>query len=90
MKLVLKAPGSMPSKLRCVGPLLKFGFKFKLRRYTVGLIIDLTNHDCLYTDGVPPTLERVHVRNVAKSIPQVECTAEVIQVANEFWVGTKK
>lgn len=52
---------------------------------TVGLVIDLSNHDCLYLDGMPPHLERVHVRNVAKSIPNVECTSEVIAVANEFW-----
>ena len=51
----------------------------------VGLIIDLSNHDCLYTDGVPNDLERVHVRNVAKSVPNVECTDEVIAVASEFW-----
>ena len=51
----------------------------------VGLIIDLSNHDCLYSDGVPPDLERVHVRNVAKSVPNVECTDEVIAVASEFW-----
>ena len=52
----------------------------------VGLIIDLSNHDCLYLDGVPPYLERVHVRNVAKSIPNPTCTSEVIAVANEFWL----
>jgi hypothetical protein len=51
----------------------------------VGLIIDLSNHDCLYSDGVPPELERVHVRNVAKSVPDVSCTSEVVRVADEFW-----
>lgn len=51
----------------------------------VGLIIDLSNHDCLYLDDVTDDMERVHVRNVAKSIPNVECTSEVIRVATEFW-----
>jgi protein-tyrosine phosphatase len=66
-----------------------FDFKSSSRRYAsgriVGLVIDLSNHDCLYLDGVPPHLERVHVRNVAKSIPNIECTSEVIAVADEFW-----
>jgi hypothetical protein len=51
----------------------------------VGLVIDLSNHDCLYGDGIPEGLERVHVRNVAKSVPDIACTSEVIAVASEFW-----
>ena len=40
------------------------------RGRNVGLIIDLSNHDCLYTDGILEERERVHVRNVAKSVPR--------------------
>ena len=51
----------------------------------VGLVIDLSNHDCLYADGIPPDVERVHVRNVAKSIPDMRSANEVIEVAGAFW-----
>jgi hypothetical protein len=45
----------------------------------VGLVIDLSNHDCLYTDGIPDTgVKRVHVRNVAKSVPGLDSVKEAI------------
>ena len=56
------------------------------RGRSVGLVIDLSNHDCLYADGVPASgLRRVQVRNVAKSVPSIACTSAVITIANEFW-----
>ena len=79
--LVKDAEESLPNILT----LPKFLAEQRALGRKVGLIIDLSNHDCLYSDGVPSDLERVHVRNVAKSIPNVECTDEVIAVASEFW-----
>ena len=58
----------------------------KERGRDVGLVIDLSNHDCLYSDGIPETgVRRVHVRNVAKSVPDVDSVAEVIATAHAFW-----
>ena len=37
MKPNLKPPGSKLLKLTCDGPLSNFAFKFKLRRYTMGI-----------------------------------------------------
>lgn len=55
----------------------------------VGLIIDLSNHDCLYFDGIPDSgVERVHVRNVAKSIPDINSVTTVISIATKFWNAT--
>ena len=52
----------------------------------VGLVIDLSNHDCLYSDGIPETgVTRVHVRNVAKSVPGLDSVAEAIAAASAFW-----
>jgi hypothetical protein len=52
----------------------------------VGLVIDLSNHDCLYTDGIPDTgVKRVHVRNVAKSVPGLDSVKEAIAAASKFW-----
>ena len=48
----------------------------------VGLIIDLSNHDCLYHDGVPADVRRVHVRNVAKSVPDVAVVSEAVAVSS--------
>ena len=48
-------------------------------------MIDLSNHDCLYSDGILETgVRRVHVRNVAKSVPGVDAVAEVIETARAF------
>ena len=61
----------------------------KRRGRDVGLVIDLSNHDCLYSDGIPETgVRRVHVRNVAKSVPGVDAVAEVIATAHAFWNET--
>ena len=58
----------------------------KRRGRDVGLVIDLSNHDCLYSDGILETgVRRVHVRNVAKSVPGVDAVAEVIETARAFW-----
>ena len=39
----------------------------------VTMIIDLSNHECLYEEDIPKEVHRVHVRNIAKSIPNIEC-----------------
>ncbi|KAL4852861.1 mRNA-capping enzyme [Chlorella vulgaris] len=52
---------------------------------TVGLIIDLANHDCLYSDDMPESLEYEHVQLIAKVLPTREAIAEVERIANSFW-----
>lgn len=49
------------------------------------MIIDLANHDCLYIDDVPPSVEYSHIQLVAKVLPPQEAIDEVEQVAKEFW-----
>ena len=62
----------------------------KERGRDVGLVIDLSNHDCLYSDGILETgVRRVHVRNVAKSVPGVDAVAEVIATARAFFLEPK-
>ena len=62
----------------------------KRRGRDVGLVIDLSNHDCLYSDGILETgVRRVHVRNVAKSVPGVDAVAEVIATARAFFLEPK-
>lgn len=52
---------------------------------TVGLIIDLANHDCLYADDIPSTLEYVHLNLIAKVIPPKEAVDQVETIAREYW-----
>ncbi|KAI7835650.1 hypothetical protein COHA_010442 [Chlorella ohadii] len=52
---------------------------------TVGLIIDLANHDCLYSDDVPDTVEYEHVQLIAKVLPSREAIDEVERIARSFW-----
>jgi protein-tyrosine phosphatase len=51
----------------------------------VTMIIDLSNHECLYEEDIPKEVHRVHVRNIAKSIPNIECCATVMREANKHW-----
>lgn len=50
----------------------------------IGLIIDLTNHDCLYAEDVPGTISRVHVRNVAKAVPSEADVRRACDAVEEF------
>lgn len=51
----------------------------------MGMIIDLANHECLYAEDIPSTLEYSHINLIAKVIPPVEAVFEVERVASEFW-----
>eukprot|EP00198_Chlamydomonas_reinhardtii_P011494 XP_001700831.1 predicted protein [Chlamydomonas reinhardtii] len=51
----------------------------------IGLILDLSNHDCLYTDDVPPDVQYIHIQLVAKELPPPDFVAEVVAAANAFW-----
>ena len=51
----------------------------------VTMIIDLSNHECLYEEDIPKEVHRVHVRNIAKSIPSIECCATVMREASKHW-----
>ncbi|EFJ44707.1 hypothetical protein VOLCADRAFT_118653, partial [Volvox carteri f. nagariensis] len=51
----------------------------------VGLLLDLSNHDCLYTDDIPPWLTYRHIQLVAKELPPPEFVDTVVAVANKFW-----
>jgi len=51
----------------------------------VTMIIDLSNHECLYEEDIPKEVHRVHVRNIAKSIPNIECCATVMREASKHW-----
>ncbi|CEF97757.1 Protein-tyrosine phosphatase, active site [Ostreococcus tauri] len=50
----------------------------------IGLIVDLTNHDCLYEEDVPASVSRTHVRNVAKTVPSVGDCRRASKVVNDF------
>jgi hypothetical protein len=43
----------------------------------VGLIVDLSNHDCLYTEDIPPGLEYMHFHFIAKRLPDPGVCAKV-------------
>ncbi|KAG2441038.1 hypothetical protein HXX76_003891 [Chlamydomonas incerta] len=51
----------------------------------IGLILDLSNHDCLYTDDIPPDVQYIHIQLVAKELPPPDFVAEVVVAANAFW-----
>ena len=56
----------------------------RARGREIGLIIDLTNHDCLYEDDIPSDVARVHVRNVAKAVPSASDVRKATEAANKF------
>lgn len=35
----------------------------------IGLILDLSNHSCLYTNDIPPGVQHKHIKLVAKASP---------------------
>lgn len=51
----------------------------------VGMVIDLCNHSCLYTEDIPEGLGYQHISLVAKEVPARENILEVIKVAEGFW-----
>lgn len=51
----------------------------------VGMLLDLSNHECLYTDDIPESLEYKHISLIAKELPPEEFVAEVTIAANAFW-----
>jgi atypical dual specificity phosphatase len=50
----------------------------------IGLIIDLTNHDCLYEDDIPANVRRVHVRNVAKTVPSAADARKAAEAVERY------
>ena len=51
----------------------------------IGLIIDLSNHETLYADDIPPFLQYEHVQLVAKVFPDQAQVDEVIDLAETYW-----
>jgi hypothetical protein len=51
----------------------------------VGLLLDLSNHDCLYAADIPPSLTYTHIQLVAKELPPPEFVDAVVAVARAFW-----
>lgn len=51
----------------------------------IGLLLDLSNHDCLYSDDIPPDVEYNHIQLVAKELPPPAFVDAVIVAAREFW-----
>lgn len=51
----------------------------------VGMIIDLANHECLYAEDLPGSLEYTHIQLVAKVLPPFEAINAVAAAAAEFW-----
>mmetsp|Transcript_16754 Transcript_16754/g.20142 ORF Transcript_16754/g.20142 Transcript_16754/m.20142 type:complete len:225 (-) Transcript_16754:47-721(-) len=50
----------------------------------VGMIIDLSNHECLYSEDIPDHLNYAHVRCVAKALPDNNSVQEVIRHIRTF------
>ncbi len=51
----------------------------------VGLIIDLSNHETLYAEDIPPFLQYQHVQLVAKVFPDQAQVDQVIDLAEKYW-----
>jgi len=51
----------------------------------IGMIIDLANHECLYAEDLPESLEYTHIQLVAKVLPPFEAINAVAAAAAEFW-----
>ena len=51
----------------------------------VGMIIDLSNHETLYADDLPPFVQYEHVQLVAKVFPDQAQVDEVIDLAEKYW-----
>tara|TARA_B100000085_G_scaffold73910_2_gene66417 strand:- start:522 stop:1553 length:1032 start_codon:yes stop_codon:yes gene_type:complete len=70
----------------CVNALTMSGLMVEQRKRgrEIRMIIDLTNHDCLYEDEIPSGVTRVHVRNVAKSTPSANDVRRVSEAVKTF------
>lgn len=53
----------------------------------VGMIIDLSNHETLYADDLPPFVQYEHVQLVAKVFPDQAQVDEVIDLAEKYWAA---
>jgi len=53
----------------------------------IGLILDLSNHDCLYAGDIPPGVQYLLVQLVAKELPPLEFVREVGQAASNYWAA---
>ena len=51
----------------------------------VGMIIDLSNHETLYAEDLPPFVQYEHVQLVAKVFPDQSQVDEVIDLAEKYW-----
>ncbi|KAL6765881.1 protein-tyrosine phosphatase-like protein [Haematococcus lacustris] len=51
----------------------------------VGLLLDLSNHDCLYTSDIPEGVAYAHIHLVAKELPPPSFVDEVCRTAQHFW-----
>ena len=51
----------------------------------VGMIIDLSNHETLYAEDLPPFIQYEHVQLVAKVFPDQSQVDEVIDLAEKYW-----
>ena len=51
----------------------------------IGLIIDLSNHETLYAEDIPPFLQYQHVQLVAKVFPDQAQVDQVIDLAEKYW-----
>ena len=56
-------------------------------RRDIGLVIDLSNHETLYADDIPPCLQYEHVQLVAKVFPDQAQVDEVIDLAEKYWAA---
>lgn len=57
------------------------------RHRQVGMIIDLSNHETLYADDLPPFVQYEHVQLVAKVFPDQSQVDEVIDLAEKYWAA---
>jgi len=51
----------------------------------IGLILDLSNHECLYSEDVPEDVAYEHISLVAKELPPLAFVHEVARAAQVFW-----
>lgn len=53
----------------------------------IGMIIDLSNHETLYADDIPPFVQYQHIQLVAKVFPDQCQVDEVIDIAEKYWAA---
>lgn len=54
---------------------------------SIGLIIDLSNHETLYAEDLPAFLQYQHVQLVAKVFPDQAQVDQVIDLAEQYWAS---